>query len=73
MFDRHDTRWWAFTLIKSNNLDYNEDSSCEVDLNVVATGKGELIEVQGTAERAHSRAQLDQMLERQLGDSPSNH
>ena len=32
------------------DLDYAEDSTAEVDMNVVATGKGELVEVQGTAE-----------------------
>jgi ribonuclease PH len=34
------------------DLDYEEDSSAEVDLNVVMTGAGRLIEVQATAERA---------------------
>jgi len=34
------------------DLDYQEDSSAEVDMNVVMTGSGRLIEVQGTAERA---------------------
>lgn len=33
------------------DLDYNEDSSCDVDMNFVATGTGQLIEVQGTAEK----------------------
>jgi ribonuclease PH len=33
------------------DLDYQEDSGCEVDMNVVMTGKGEFVEVQGTAER----------------------
>lgn len=32
------------------DLDYNEDSAAEVDLNVVATASGRLVEVQGTAE-----------------------
>jgi ribonuclease PH len=32
------------------DLDYGEDSRAEVDMNVVMTGSGELIEVQGTAE-----------------------
>jgi ribonuclease PH len=32
------------------DLDYNEDSSCDVDMNVVMTGKGLFVEVQGTAE-----------------------
>jgi len=45
------------------DLDYSEDSSAEVDMNVVMTGDGRLIEVQGTAEREpFSRAQLDAML-----------
>jgi len=45
------------------DLDYAEDSGAEVDMNVVMTGDGRLIEVQGTAERApFSRAQLDAML-----------
>jgi len=33
------------------DLDYNEDSSCDVDMNFVVTGKGNFVEVQGTAER----------------------
>jgi ribonuclease PH len=33
------------------DLDYNEDSSCEVDMNFVMTGKGEFVEIQGTAEQ----------------------
>jgi ribonuclease PH len=32
------------------DLDYQEDSSAEVDMNVVATGRGRFVEVQGTAE-----------------------
>lgn len=45
------------------DLDYNEDSSCDVDMNVVATGSGKLVEVQGTAERdPFSKEQLDVML-----------
>ncbi len=45
------------------DLDYSEDSTAEVDMNVVMTGRGRLIEVQGTAEREpFSRAQLDAML-----------
>jgi len=34
------------------DLDYEEDSSCEVDMNFVVTGDGRLVEVQGTGERA---------------------
>jgi ribonuclease PH len=46
------------------DLDYVEDSSAEVDLNVVMTGNGRLIEVQATAEGApFSRDELDEMLE----------
>jgi len=45
------------------DLDYSEDSAADVDMNVVMTGNGRLIEVQGTAEREpFSRAQLDAML-----------
>jgi ribonuclease PH len=45
------------------DLDYGEDSTAEVDANVVATGDGQLVEVQATAERAPlSRASLDQLL-----------
>lgn len=45
------------------DLDYAEDSSAEVDMNVVMTGSGKLIEVQGTAEGApFSRKDLDRML-----------
>jgi ribonuclease PH len=49
------------------DLDYDEDSSAEVDLNVVATGDLELVEVQGTAEKkAFGRAQLDAMIDAAL-------
>ena len=34
------------------DLDYEEDSTAEVDMNIVATGDGQLVEVQGTAEKA---------------------
>jgi ribonuclease PH len=45
------------------DLDYEEDSRAEVDANVVMTGKGGLVEVQATAERAPlSRAELDELL-----------
>ena len=48
----------------SVDLDYVEDSSGEVDLNVVALEGGRLVEIQGTAERGHfDKAQLDAMLE----------
>jgi ribonuclease PH len=46
------------------DLPYIEDSKAEVDLNVVMTEGGHLVEVQGTAEHAtFSRAQLDAMLD----------
>jgi ribonuclease PH len=46
------------------DLDYAEDSQCETDMNVVMTGDGGLVEVQGTAEGApFSRVQLDAMVD----------
>jgi ribonuclease PH len=46
------------------DLDYAEDSRAEVDLNLVATGAGELVEIQGTAEGApFSRDRLDRLVE----------
>jgi ribonuclease PH len=46
------------------DLDYAEDSTAEVDLNVVRLGRGGLVEVQGTGEAGTvSRAQLDQLLD----------
>jgi ribonuclease PH len=45
------------------DLDYSEDSTAEVDMNIVMTWNGRLIEVQGTAEREpFTREQLDAML-----------
>jgi ribonuclease PH len=45
------------------DLDYSEDSTAEVDANVVMTGEGGLIEVQATAERTPlQRAHLDELL-----------
>src|SRR5947209_17349243 len=70
------------------DLDYSEDSTAEVDANVVMTGDGGLIEVQATAERTPlSRAHLDELLalaakgiaelraeqERAVADSPRAH
>jgi ribonuclease PH len=50
------------------DLDYPEDSSAEVDMNVVMTGDGGLVEVQATAERTPlSRASLDELLELAAG------
>jgi ribonuclease PH len=45
------------------DLDYAEDSECDTDMNVVMTGAGGFIEVQGTAEgSAFSRKELDDLL-----------
>jgi ribonuclease PH len=45
------------------DLDYAEDSACDTDMNVVMTGNGGLVEVQGTAEgQPFSRSDLDAML-----------
>ena len=45
------------------DLDYGEDSTAEVDMNLVMTGDGRLIEVQATAEQVpFERAQLDELL-----------
>jgi ribonuclease PH len=45
------------------DLDYAEDSNCDTDMNVVMTGTGGFIEVQGTAEgAAFSRKELDSLL-----------
>jgi ribonuclease PH len=50
------------------DLDYSEDSEAEVDMNVVMTGDGALVEVQATAERTpFSRARLDELLELAAG------
>lgn len=46
------------------DLDYESDVAAEVDLNVVMSGIGELVEVQGTAEgHSFTRADLDRMLD----------
>jgi ribonuclease PH len=46
------------------DLDYEEDSSAQVDMNVVMTGAGKLVEVQGTAEQgAFERSELDLLLD----------
>ena len=45
------------------DLDYREDSACDTDMNVVMTGEGGFVEVQGTAEgAAFGRAEMDRML-----------
>jgi ribonuclease PH len=46
------------------DLDYDEDSTCETDMNVVMTSNGGIVELQGTAEGApFSRAELDAMVD----------
>ena len=46
------------------DLDYQEDSNADVDMNIVMTESGKFIEVQGTAEKtSFSRDQLNQMLD----------
>ncbi len=45
------------------DLDYAEDSACDTDMNVVMTGSGGFVEVQGTAEGApFSRREMDALL-----------
>jgi len=45
------------------DLEYTEDSACDTDMNVVMTGSGGFVELQGTAEgAAFTRAQMDTML-----------
>jgi len=45
------------------DLEYTEDSACDTDMNVVMTGTGGFVEVQGTAEGvAFTRAEMDQLL-----------
>jgi ribonuclease PH len=46
------------------DLDYEEDSHCDTDMNVVMTGDGGFVEIQGTAEGTpFSRAEMDQLLD----------
>lgn len=46
------------------DLDYAEDSACDTDMNVVMTGSGGIVEVQGTAEgKPFSRQQVDRLLD----------
>ena len=45
------------------DLDYAEDSTCDTDMNIVMTGSGGIVEIQGTAEREpFTRAQLDRLI-----------
>jgi ribonuclease PH len=46
------------------DLEYTEDSTCDTDMNVVMTGAGGFVEIQGTAEgAAFSRAEMDQLMQ----------
>ncbi len=46
------------------DLDYAEDAHCDTDMNVVMTGAGGLVEVQGTAEgEPFTRTQMNQLLD----------
>ncbi|MGH7254362.1 MAG: ribonuclease PH, partial [Nitrospirales bacterium] len=46
------------------DLAYEEDSLAEVDMNLVMTGRGQFVEVQGTAERkAFSKSELDRFFD----------
>jgi ribonuclease PH len=46
------------------DLDYDEDSACDTDMNIVMTGKGGIVEVQGTAEGpSFSKEELNQLLD----------
>mgnify|MGYP001249570799 FL=1 len=46
------------------DLDYPEDSACDTDMNVVMTGSGGIVEIQGTAEgEPFSRAQMSQLVD----------
>ncbi|MCE1185666.1 MAG: ribonuclease PH, partial [Rhodocyclales bacterium] len=50
------------------DLDYPEDSDCETDMNVVMTGSGGFVEVQGTAEGTpFSRTELNSLLDLAAG------
>ena len=50
------------------DLDYHEDVGAGTDMNVVVTGGGRFVEVQGTAERgAFDRAELDRLLDLAVG------
>jgi ribonuclease PH len=54
------------------DLDYVEDAGCDTDMNVVMTGRGGMVEVQGTAEAApFTRAEMDALVslaERGIGE-----
>jgi ribonuclease PH len=46
------------------DLDYPEDSSCDTDMNVVMTGRGGIVEIQGTAEgEPFTRVQMSTLVD----------
>ena len=46
------------------DLDYPEDSNCDTDMNVIMTGKGGIVEVQGTAEgEPFTREQMNVLMD----------
>ncbi len=46
------------------DLDYPEDSDCDTDMNVIMTGRGGIVEIQGTAEgEPFTRAQMNQLVD----------
>jgi ribonuclease PH len=50
------------------DLDYAEDSNCDTDMNVIMTGTGGLVEIQGTAEgEPFSRQQLNTLVDLAAG------
>ncbi|HZD05661.1 MAG TPA: hypothetical protein VE173_12110, partial [Longimicrobiales bacterium] len=50
------------------DLDYREDASAQVDMNIVGTGSGELVEIQGTAEgHPFTRNELTELLDLGMG------
>ena len=54
------------------DLAYEEDSAAETDMNVVCTGTGDFVEIQGTAEREpFSRAMLGSLLDLGTAGAPS--
>jgi ribonuclease PH len=72
----HDTVSAVSIGLKENtvltDLDYVEDSSCDVDMNFVVTGAGDFVEVQGTAEGAtFKKAQMDAMTDAALDATKS--
>ena len=50
-------------VVAALDLDYAEDSGCDTDMNVVMTGRGGFVEVQGTAEGSpFTRGEMDRLV-----------